>query len=78
MPTKKLQESFENVGDEYLIERDNKVWKKIEKYQKFYESDPDFGGDYLWTQRIQPYLEGKKPFKDHHQAAAMLLATTKK
>lgn len=78
MPTKKLQESFENVGDEYLTERDNKVWKKIEKYQKFYESDPDFGWDYMWEQRIKPYLEGKKPFKDHHQAAAMLLATTKK
>jgi hypothetical protein len=43
MPTHKLKEAFGNAADEYMAERDNKVWKKIEKYQKFYESDPDFG-----------------------------------
>jgi hypothetical protein len=29
-------------------------------------------------ENINPLLEGKKPFKDNHQAAAILLATIKK
>jgi hypothetical protein len=31
------------MAAEQLLDRDNKVFKKIEKRQKFYESDPDFG-----------------------------------
>ncbi len=78
MPTHKLKEAFWNAADEYMAERDNKTWKKIEKYLKFYEGDPDFGWDYMWWENIKPFLEKKKKFKDNHQAAAMLLATIKK
>lgn len=78
MPTAKLKEAFWNAGDEYMTERDNKTWKKIEKYQKFFESDPDFGWKYMREKNIKPYLSGEKKFKDNHQAAAMLLVIIKK
>ena len=78
MPTDKLKAAFGKVWEEYMLERDNKVWAKIENYVKIFESDPDFGWDKMRWAKIQPFLEGKIPFKDHWQAAAMLLATTKK
>jgi hypothetical protein len=78
MPTAKLQSAFENAGHEYRTERDNKVFKKIEGYLNLYEKDPDFGGDICWKEQVEPYLRGEKKFKDHHQAAAMLVATIKK
>lgn len=78
MPTTKLQEAFENAGHEYRTDRDNKVYKKIEKYLAFYEKDPDFGSDTSWKEQVEPYIRGEKKFKDHHQAAAMLIATMKK
>lgn len=78
MPTEKLKTAFGNAWVEYMAERDNKIWKKIETYLKFYEGDPDFGGDYMRGKNIKPLLEGKVPFKDHQQAAAILIATIKK
>lgn len=78
MPTTKRQEAFENAGHEYRTERDNKVYKKIEKYLKFYETDPDFWSPTSWNEQVAPYLHGKKKFRDHHQAAALLIATIKK
>lgn len=78
MPSDKLKTAFTKVGEEYMLERDNKVWKKIEDWVKFYESDPDFGGPKMRGEKIQPYLEGKIPFKNQWQAAGILLATIKK
>lgn len=78
MPTSKLQEAFWNAWDEYMAWRDTKTWKKIEKYQNFYENDPDFWSDMMRTEKIKPYLSGEKKFKDHHQAAGILLATIEK
>lgn len=78
MPTQKLQEAFGNAWSEYVTQRDSKVWGKIEKYQKFFLSDPDFGSKYMRDRHIKPYLDWTKKFKDHHQAAAMLLVTIEK
>lgn len=78
MPTEKLKTAFSNAWVEYMAERDNKIWKKIETYLKFYEGDPDFWGDYMRGKNIKPLLEGEVPFKDHQQAAAILMATIKK
>ncbi|MEI6425778.1 MAG: hypothetical protein WCO66_00325 [Candidatus Absconditabacteria bacterium] len=78
MPTDKLKDAFGKVGNEYLGQRDSKVWKKIEDRQNFYINDPDFGSEKLREAKIRPYLDGKLPFKDQRQAAGMLLATIQK
>ena len=78
IPGDKMKFAFAKAGEEYLLERDNKVWKKVEDWAKFYESDPDFGGPKMRGEKIQPYLEGKIPFRNQRQAAGILLATIKK
>lgn len=78
LPGGKLKDAINKVWEDYLIERDNKVWKKIDEWLKFYEADPDFGSGKMRGDKIKPYLDGKIPFKNQRQAAGMLLATTKK
>jgi hypothetical protein len=41
------------MGMEYFLERDNRVWKKVEKRQKFYE---DYDYTKLYKLFILPML----------------------
>jgi hypothetical protein len=42
------------MGMEYFLERDNRVWKKVEKWQKFYE---DYDYTKLYKKIIFPMLD---------------------
>jgi len=42
------------MGAEYYLERDNRVWKKVEKRTKIYE---DFDYSRLYTDLIKPMLD---------------------
>jgi hypothetical protein len=41
------------MGMEYSLERDNRIWKKVEKRTKFYE---DYDYSKLYTEVIEPML----------------------
>ena len=60
---------------EYFLERDTRVWKKVEKRTKFYE---DFDYTKLYTMYIDPMLSGKMVIQPHYKIAAMLLVHLKK
>jgi hypothetical protein len=52
-PFGRIASSFETMGMEYFQERDNRIWKKVEKRTKFYE---DFDYTKLYTMLIEPML----------------------
>lgn len=63
------------MGREYFLERDSRIWKKIEKWTKFYE---DFDYTKLYNMYIGPMLRGELAIKPHYKIAAMLLVHLKK
>ncbi|MEI7919475.1 MAG: hypothetical protein WCH65_04695 [bacterium] len=63
------------MGMEYFLERDNRIWKKVEKRSKFYE-DMDYTAVYF--KYIKPMLDGKVKVVPHYKMAALLLVHLKK
>lgn len=74
-PFSRISSSFETMGMEYFLERDNRVWKKVEKRQKFYE---DYDYTKLYKQIILPMLSWQIAIVPHYKIAAILLAHLKK
>ncbi|MCX6823849.1 MAG: hypothetical protein NT085_01880 [candidate division SR1 bacterium] len=74
-PFSRISSSFENMGMEQYLERDNRIWKKVEKWTKFYE---DFDYSKLYTEVINPMLTGKAKIVPHYKIAAILLVHLKK
>jgi hypothetical protein len=70
-PFSRISSSFESMGAEHFLERDNRIWKKVEKRKKFYE-DGDFS--LIYGKYIEPMIKGKITITPHYKAAAMLLA----
>jgi len=74
-PFWRISASFENMGMEYFLERDNRVWKKVEKWVKYYE---DFDYTKVYFSYIKPMLDGKIEVVPHYKIAALLLVNIKK
>lgn len=82
------------LQQEYYNDRDNRTWKKIEKYLKIYQADPDFWTTFeqipphakiQWWKSLQKIVLNRvKNAKDRmwdpgiYQAAALLLANFEK
>jgi hypothetical protein len=64
------------MGMDYFLERDNRVWKKVEKWVNFYEKDFDYTKIYFMY--IKPMLDGTKKIVPHYKIAALLLVHLKK
>ncbi len=80
-------EAIQWVQLDYYNERDAKVRKKIEKWIKIFEWDPDFGTTFKTDWYLSPFLGGtslkdmvinSKMPKDKHIAAATLIAMISK
>jgi len=71
-PFRRIWEAFETMWAEYYMERDARVWKKIEKWQKLYEWDPHFASYYNDT--FSGMLKRNVIPKDIYKIPAMLLA----
>lgn len=74
-PFSKISSSFESMGMEYYLERDNRVWKKVEKRVKFYE---DYDYSKFYDDVIWPMLTWKIEIVPHYKIAAILLVHLKK
>lgn len=74
-PFARISSSFEQMGMDYLQERDNRVWKKIEKRVKYYE---DFDYTKIYFTFIKPMLDGEIEVVPHYKIAALLLVNIKK
>jgi len=75
LPFTRVATAFENIGAEHFLERDGRLWKKVEKRKKFYE-DADFTA--VYEMYIKPMILGKITITPHYKAAAMLLAMINK
>ena len=67
---------MERAGMEYYTDRDNRVWKKIEKWQKIYENDAHFSSFFRFN--FQKMVEDNYRPKDMYKIPAMLLAIVNK
>ena len=67
---------MERAGMEYYTARDNRVWKKIERWQKIYEADAHFSS--LFPRKIKDLVNGKDRPKDMYKIPALLLAIINK
>ena len=74
-PFSKISSSFETMWVEYFMERDNRIWKKVEKRTKIYD---DFDYSRLYADLIWPMLRWEKKIVPHYKIAAMLLIHLKK
>ncbi len=75
LPFARVSAGFETLGAEYFLERDSRIWKKVEKWKKYYE-DADFS--LVYEKYIKPMIKGQITIKPHYKAAAMLLAMINK
>ena len=74
-PFSRVSSSFENMWMEYYLERDGRIWKKVDKRTKFYE---DYDYAKLYNDVIGPMLDGKIDIVPHYKMAAILLVHLKK
>lgn len=74
-PFEKISGAFENMWIDSFMERDNRVYKKIEKRVKFYE---DYDYTKLYNMYISPMLNWTMEITPHYKIAAMLLVNIKK
>ena len=74
-PFSRISSSFESMGMEQFLERDNRIWKKVEKRTKFYE---DFDYAKLYSKIIAPMLSWAIQIVPHYKLAAILLVHLKK
>lgn len=75
LPFARMKAGFETLGAEYYLERDNRIWKKVEKRLKFYE-DQHFPT--IYELYLKPLLKGGAKPEPHYKMAALLLAMIKK
>lgn len=71
----KISTAFDSIGSEYYSERDNRIWKKVEKREKFYE---DYDYSRFYSEVVKPMLEWTVTITPHYKIAAILLAHLKK
>ena len=76
IPSERMAWAFMGMDIEYNLDRDNRVWKKIEKRLKVFESDPHFPSFFGGV--LSKMIKWEKPIKDRYTAAALLLAVIKK
>lgn len=76
MPSDRMASAFEGMHNDYNADRDNRIWKKIDKRLKIYEWDPHFATQY--TVLFKDVIDGKVQPKNNYKIAAMLLAMIKK
>jgi hypothetical protein len=76
MPSDRMASAFEGMDNDYNADRDNRIWKKIDKRLKIYESDPHFATQYNVV--FKDVISGKIEPKNSYKIAAMLLAMIKK
>lgn len=74
-PFGRVASSFENMGMEAFLARDDRIWKKVEKRQKFYD---DFDYTRIYNMYIKPMLDGTIKIVPHYKMAALLLVHLKK
>ena len=74
-PFSRVSSSFETMGMEQFLERDNRIWKKVEKRTKIYE---DFDYSKFYGDVIEPMLSWKIKIVPHYKMAAILLVHLKK
>lgn len=67
---------MERAGMEYYTARDNRVWKKIERWQKYYEADAHFSS--LYPRKLKAMINGKERPRDMYKIPALLLAIINK
>jgi len=75
LPFSRMAAWFENVGVDYFLERDSRIWKKVEKRTKHFE---DFDYTKLYVTVIKPMLDGQIEVTPHYKMAALLLVNIKK
>ncbi|MEI8008820.1 MAG: hypothetical protein WCI00_05525 [bacterium] len=63
------------MGAEAFLDRDNRVWKKIDAIMKYFD---DYDYTKLYNSVIGPMLAGKIKVVPHYKIAAMLLIHLKK
>lgn len=76
IPSERMAWAFSGMDVEYNLDRDNRVWKKIEKRLKVFESDPHFPS--FFANVLSKMIKWEKPIKDRYTSAALLLAVIKK
>lgn len=76
IPSDRMASAFESMNNDYNADRDNRIWKKIDKRLKIYEWDPHFATQY--TKVFSDVISGKVEPKNNYKIAAMLLAMIKK
>ncbi len=74
-PFDRIASSFEDMGMQAFSERDNRIYKKIEKRTKYYE---DFDYNKIYKLYIEPLLNGTLTIMPHYKLAALLLVHIKK
>jgi len=74
-PFSRISTAFESMGADAYLERDTRIWKKVEKRTKIYE---DFDYSRLYTDVIMPMLTWKVKIVPHYKIAAILLVHLKK
>ena len=74
-PFSRISGAFGAMGAEAFLDRDNRVWKKIEAIMKYFD---DYDYTKLYNGVIGPMLAGKIKVVPHYKIAAMLLIHLKK
>lgn len=76
MPSERMSAAFAGMETEYNADRDNRIWKKIDKRVKIYEADPHFATQYNVV--FQKMITGEVVPANSYKLAAMLLAMISK
>ncbi len=74
-PFSRISGAFGAMGAEAFLDRDNRVWKKIDAIMKYFD---DYDYTKLYNSVIGPMLAGKIKVVPHYKIAAMLLIHLKK
>lgn len=67
----RMGEAMETAGLEYYTTRDARIWKKIEKWQKYYEQENHYAS--FFYAKLKGMLDGTEIPKDIYKIPAMLL-----
>ena len=67
----RMGEAMETAGLEYYTTRDARIWKKIERWQKYYEQEAHYAS--FFYDKLKDMLDGKEIPKDIYKIPAMLL-----
>ncbi len=76
IPSDRMSSAFAGMDTEYNADRDNRIWKKIDKRVKIYEWDPHFATQYKKV--FEWMITGEVVPGNSYKLAAMLLAMISK